>query len=112
MPVGPAELALYSANNSGAGQALALNEDGMLNSPLNPASARSREARGFYGASDNESIGSRLLCFSASCCASYGLLIGCWVDIRNSAMTRWGGQGRAVAHIIQSTDRGVVRKSP
>jgi hypothetical protein len=37
MPAGPAQLALYSADNSGTGTVLALNEDGTLNSPANPA---------------------------------------------------------------------------
>ncbi|MBZ5622747.1 MAG: SBBP repeat-containing protein [Acidobacteriia bacterium] len=37
MSIGPAQLALYSADNTGTGQALALNEDGTLNSPANPA---------------------------------------------------------------------------
>jgi len=37
MPAGPAQLALYSADNTGTGTVLALNEDGTLNSPSNPA---------------------------------------------------------------------------
>jgi hypothetical protein len=37
MPTGPAKLALYSADDSGTGTVLALNEDGTLNSPANPA---------------------------------------------------------------------------
>ena len=37
MPAGTAKLALYSADNTGTGMVLALNEDGMLNSPANPA---------------------------------------------------------------------------
>jgi hypothetical protein len=37
MRTGPAELALYSADDSGTGQVLALNEDGTLNSPEHPA---------------------------------------------------------------------------
>jgi uncharacterized protein (TIGR03437 family) len=41
MPAGAAEPALYSADNTGTGQVLALNEDGTLNSPSNPAHAGS-----------------------------------------------------------------------
>jgi uncharacterized protein (TIGR03437 family) len=37
MPVSEASPAIFTANSSGAGQAAALNEDGTLNSPSNPA---------------------------------------------------------------------------